>query len=100
MKVMNANASGPGFTLVGVQHQLWLAIHTVCQKTTSGRPHAANIVDLVAMLPISERVRSIWPVHFRHAIFAFEEVRQCQRTEVQAVGRPWVPPSYDRPFGV
>src|SRR5215467_7504355 len=52
------------------------------------------------MFTIVERVRSIRPVHLRYPIFALEEVWQCQRAKVQAIGCLWMPPNENRPFGV
>src|SRR5271155_4720363 len=52
------------------------------------------------MLTIMERVRTIRPVHFGHAISAFEKVWERQRAEVQAIGCFWMPPNQDRPPGI
>src|SRR5215471_6880914 len=62
--------------------------------------NASLIAQAVPMFTIVERVRSIRPVHLRHPIFALEEVWQCQRAKVQAIGCLWMPPNEDRPFGV
>src|SRR5579862_2848906 len=45
------------------------------RRTTSDRPHATNIVDLLAMFAVVERIRTIRPVHLGHAVFALEKVR-------------------------
>ena len=52
------------------------------------------------MFTVVERVGAIWPVHFRHAVFAFEEVWQRQSTNIQTIGGLWMPPNYNGPFGV
>src|ERR1700728_2667596 len=54
----------------------------------------------VPVFTVVERVWAIRPVHFRHAIFAFEEVWERQRTEVQPIACFWMPPNQDRPFGI
>src|SRR5579862_5686538 len=52
------------------------------------------------MFTVMERVWTIWPVHFGHAILAFEEVWERQRTQIQAIGCSWMPPNQYRPLGI
>src|SRR5580704_4291089 len=63
-------------------------------------PSSLLIAQIALMFPVMEWVRAIWPVHLRHAIFAFEEIWQCQRTKVQAISCLWMSPYQNHPFGV
>jgi len=56
------------------------------------------VVDLVTMLSIVERVRTIRPIHFRHAISSLEEIWNHKRADVQAIRCLRMSPNHNRPF--
>ena len=63
-------------------------------------PGSLLIAEFVPMAAVVKRVGTIWPVHFGHTVFAFEEVWQRQRTKIQAIGCLWMAPNQNRPFAV
>lgn len=63
-------------------------------------PSFLLIAEFVPMVAVIERVGTIRPVHFGHAVFAFEEVWQRHRTEIQAISCLWMPPNENGPLGI
>src|ERR1700733_11690273 len=50
------------------------------------------------MLSVVEWIRAVWPIHLRHAVSAFEEIRRRQTADIQAIAGLWVTVNLNRPF--